>query len=126
MAWLVAAVLIAAGGTTAALVALNGNSTPFLQLGQCLTGTASSPTVVSCSQSHKAKVFYAASFWSRGEGYPGSAILRSQAKAACLRKSFATFGRGTYVYFYYIYPAQNSWDGGSRRLVCVATGKAAQ
>jgi hypothetical protein len=102
--------------------------------GDCLTGSnmdlnKNTPwpkvtTAVPCSQSHTAEVFYAnLNFWPKGDTFPGTSRITTQANAAC-DNAFAAYDGIAYSKSEYtwtnIVPDASTWPSGDRALHCVA------
>ena len=102
---------------------------PQLKVGDCVNDLHTSTDVqslpgVPCAQSHEGEVF--AVFDLPSGVYPGQAAVREQAGTECNDRLAAyspsalnnpSLGLVT------LYPQQQSWEGGDRGVVCIATDK---
>lgn len=109
--------------------AINGATTDeddvfSLKVGDCVNDYGdekeiTSVPIVDCAELHDSEIY--ASTIITDDQYPGASEVQTQADDACYA-AFEGFVGLAYdqstLYYSYLYPTQESWDGGDREILC--------
>lgn len=120
------AVVALAAGALLSVAACTGTDVLDLEVGQCLTDTASddqvsSVPVVDCSEPHTGEIF-ALPQLPDGD-FPGEQAISDQADQLCAGQAFQDYVGVPYqdsdIYYSTLVPSTETWDDGDREIVCI-------
>jgi hypothetical protein len=97
-----------------------------LRVGTCFDNPAnntlgiSSVTPIGCTQAHNAQVF--AEFSAPGSSFPGTTALEQRADSDCNAMTASSLDKSkvtSTMSLHFIFPQQQAWDSGQRRVSCL-------